>query len=256
MRLEGKVALITGAGSGIGRASALLFAQEGARVVVSDVNEGPVLELAEEIAGQGGDAAFVTGDVSNSRQAEQMVSKAVDEYGRLDILVNSAGISARNALPEGATPEEIWDKVMDVNLKGTYLVSWFAVPEMEKSGGGSIVNLASIMGVVGYPAGMGGGFNPYAPSKGGVLQFTKNLAIDSARKNIRVNCLCPGYVETNLIARLTDDPESKAALEARHPMGRLGRPEEIAKAALFLASDDASYITGAPLMVDGGYTAQ
>lgn len=256
MRLEGKVALITGAGSGIGRASALLFAQEGARVVVSDVNEGPVLELAEEIAGQGGDAAFVTGDVSDSRQAEQMVSKAVDEYGRLDILVNSAGISARNALPEGATPEEIWDKVMDVNLKGTYLVSWFAVPEMEKSGGGSIVNLASIMGVVGYPAEMGGGFNPYAPSKGGVVQFTKNLAIDSARKNIRVNCLCPGYVETNLIARLTDDPESKAALEARHPMGRLGRPEEIAKAALFLASDDASYITGAPLMVDGGYTAQ
>ncbi|MCH8870662.1 MAG: SDR family oxidoreductase, partial [Chloroflexi bacterium] len=124
------------------------------------------------------------------------------------------------------------------------------------SGGGSIVNLASIMGVVGYPAEMGGGFNPYAPSKGGVVQFTKNLAIDSARKNIRVNCLCPGYVETNLIARLTDDPESKAALEARHPMGRLGRPEEIAKAALFLASDDASYITGAPLMVDGGYTAQ
>ena len=256
MRLEGKVALITGAGSGIGRASALLFAHEGARVVVSDVNEGPVLELADEITRQGGDAAFVTGDVSNSRQAEQMVSKAVDEYGRLDILVNSAGISARNALPDGATPEEIWDKVMDVNLKGTYLVSWFAVPEMEKSGGGSIVNLASIMGVVGYPAEMGGGFNPYAPSKGGVLQFTKNLAIDSARKNIRVNCLCPGYVETNLIARLTDDPESKAALEARHPMGRLGRPEEIAKAALFLASDDASYITGAPLMVDGGYTAQ
>lgn len=256
MRLEGKVALITGAGSGIGRASSLLFAQEGAKVVVSDLNESTALELAEEIAGQGGEATFVTGDVSNSAHAEQMVRKAVDAYGQLDILVNSAGISARNALPEGASPEEIWDKVMDVNLKGTYLVSWHAVPEMEKSGGGSIVNLASIMGVVGYPAGMGGGFNPYVPSKGGVLQFTKNLAIDCASKNIRVNCLCPGYVETNLITGLTSDPESKAALEARHPMGRLGRPDEIAKAALFLASDDASYITGAPLMIDGGYTAQ
>ena len=196
-----------------------------------------------------------TGEACNSRQAGRMVRKALDTLGRLDMLVNSAGISERNALPDGASPEEIWDKVMDVNLKGTYLVSWYAVPEMEKSGGGSIVNLASIMGVVGYPAEMGGGFNPYAPSKGGVLQFTKNLAIDSARKNIRVNCLCPGYVETNLIARLTDDPESKAALEARHPMGRLGRPEEIAKAALVLASADASYITGAPLMGDGGSPA-
>ena len=255
-RLENKVALITGAGSGIGRASALLFAEEGAKVVVSDMNEGTAIGVVDEITGQGGDAAFVTGDVSNSRQAEQMVRKALDTFGRLDILVNSAGISARNALPDGASPEEIWDKVMDVNLKGTYLVSWYAVPEMEKSGGGSIVNLASIMAVVGYPAGMGGGFNPYVPSKGGVLQFTRNLAVDCAGKNIRVNCLCPGYVETDLIAGLTDDPEARAALEARHPMGRLGRPDEIAKAALFLASDDASYITGAPLMIDGGYTAQ
>ena len=256
MRLEGKVALITGAGSGIGRASSLLFAMEGARVVVSDMNEGPALELVEEITGQGGEAAFVTGDVSNGAHAGQMVRKALDEYGKIDILVNSAGISARNALPEGASPEEVWDKVIDVNLKGTYLVSWHAVPEMEKSGGGSIVNLASIMAVVGYPAGTGGGFNPYAPSKGGVLQFTRNLALDCARKNIRVNCICPGYVDTNLLTPLTSDPKSRAELEARHPMGRLGRPDEIAKVALFLASDDASFVTGAPLMVDGGYTAQ
>lgn len=256
MRLEGKVALITGAGSGIGRASSLLFAQEGAKIVVSDMNETTALELVEEIAGQGGEATFVTGDVTDSRQAEQMVRKAVDSFGHLDILVNSAGISARNALPEGSSPEDIWDKVIDVNLKGTYLVSWHAVPEMEKSGGGSIVNLASIMSMVGYPAEMSDGFNPYGPSKGGVLQFTRNLAIAGASKNIRVNCLCPGYVDTKLITRLTENPESKEALEALHPMGRLGRPDEIAKAALFLASDDASYVTGAPLIVDGGYTAQ
>ena len=256
MRLEDKVALITGAGSGIGRASALLFAEEGAKVVVSDMNEANVIGLVEEITGQGGDASFVTGDVTDGRHAQQMVRKAVDTFDRLDILVNSAGISARNALPDGASPEEVWDKVIDVNLKGTYLVSWHAVPEMEKSGGGSIVNLASIMGIVGYPAGAGDGFNPYGPSKGGVVQFTRNLALGCAGKNIRVNCICPGYVDTNLITRLTEDSESMAALVALHPMGRLGRADEIAKAALFLASDDASYVTGAPLIVDGGYTAQ
>jgi NAD(P)-dependent dehydrogenase (short-subunit alcohol dehydrogenase family) len=145
---------------------------------------------------------------------------------------------------------------MDVNLKGTYLVSWYAVPEMERSGGGSIINLASTMGLVGYPEGMGGGFNPYGPSKGGVVQFTRNLAIDCAKRNIRVNCICPGYVETNLTRSLTDDPEMRARLEGRHPMGRLALPEEIAYAALFLASDEASFVTGAPLIVDGGYTAQ
>ena len=256
MRLEGKVALITGGGSGIGLASAVLFAKEGARVVVSDLNEAPVLEAVYRITSAGGEARAVTGDVSNSAQAASMVSAAVEAFGHLDILVNSAGVSARNALPEGASPEEIWDKVMDVNLKGTYLVSWHAVPEMEKNGSGSIINLASIMGLVGYPVGMGGGFNPYNPSKGGIVQFTRNLSIDLARKGIRVNCICPGYVETNLTKAITDDPESLRKLQERHPMGRLGRPEEIANAALFLASDEASFVTGAPLIVDGGYTAQ
>ena len=256
MRLEGKVALITGGGSGIGLASAFLFAKEGARVVVSDLNETPALEAADKITSAGGEAHAVTGDVSNSAQAESMVTATVKAFGRLDILVNSAGISARNALPEGSSPEEIWDKVMDVNLKGTYLMSWHAVPEMEKNGSGSIINLASIMGLVGYPVGMGGGFNPYNPSKGGIVQFTRNLAIDLARKGIRVNCICPGYVDTNLTKALTEDPETLKKLEQRHPMGRLGRPEEIASAALFLASEEASFVTGAPLIVDGGYTAQ
>ena len=180
----------------------------------------------------------------------------MNAYGRLDVLVNSAGISARNALPEGVSPEEVWDRVMDVNLKGTYLMCWCAVPEMKRSGGGSIVNLASIMGLVGYSAGMGGGFNPYVPSKGGVVQFTKNLAIDYARKGIRVNCICPGYIDTNLTQPLTTDPETLRRLEQLHPLGRLGTADEIAHAALFLASPESSFVTGTPLVVDGGYTAQ
>ncbi len=258
MRLEGKVALVTGGGSGIGRATAEMFAREGARVVGSDVNEADALESVQRIEADGGQAAPVTGDVSSSADAKRMVGAAVDTYGRLDIVVNSAGVSGRNALPEGSDPEEIWDRVIDVNLKGTYLVSWHAVPEMERSGGGSIINLSSIMGLVGYPTGLGGGsgFNPYGPSKGGVLQFTRHLALDAVRKNIRINCICPGYVETNLTRGLTEDQETRRFLERAHPMGRLGRPEEIAAAALFLASDESSFMTGAPMIVDGGYTAQ
>ena len=256
MRLKDKVALVTGAGSGIGRATSLLFANEGAAVAASDISLENTQDTVRMIEGSGGRTLSLSGDVSDTADAERMVQATVNEFGRLDILVNSAGISARNALPEGASPEAVWDKVIDVNLKGTYLVSWYAVPEMEKVGGGSIINLASTMGLVGYPAGFGGGFNPYPPSKGGVVQFTRTLAIDSARKNIRVNCLCPGFVATNFTRSLTEDPETNAFLEELHPMGRLGRPEEIANVALYLASDDASYVTGVALTVDGGYTAQ
>lgn len=256
MRLKDKVALVTGAGSGIGRAVALLFAQEGAGVSASDISPSNAEDTATMARQSGRQAIALSGDVSKCEDAERMVRETVAKFGRLDILVNSAGISARNALPEGASPEAVWDKVMDVNLKGTYLMCWHAVPEMEKVGGGSIINLASIMGLVGYPVGIGGGFNPYPPSKGGVVQFTRTLAIDSARKNIRVNCLCPGFVSTNFTRALTEDPETNAFLEALHPMGRLGRPEEIANVALYLASDDASYVTGVALTVDGGYTAR
>ncbi len=258
MRLEGKVALVTGGGSGIGRASVELFAREGARVVVSDVNEGDALASVQRVEANGGQASPVMGDVSSSADAKRMVAAAVDTYGQLDVVVNSAGVSGRNALPEGSDPEEVWDRVMDVNLKGTYLVSWHAAPEMERSGGGSIINLSSIMGLVGYPTGPGGGggFSPYGPSKGGVLQFTRHLALDVVRKSIRVNCICPGYVETNLTRGLTEDQETIRFLEAQHPMGRLGRPEEIAATALFLASAESSFMTGAPMIVDGGYTAQ
>ena len=146
--------------------------------------------------------------------------------------------------------------VMEINLKGTYLMSLYAVPEMEHFGGGSIVNLASVMGLVGYPVGLGGGFNPYPPSKGGVVQFTKTLAIDCARKNIRINCICPGYIATTMTQSLTEDAEMLEQLKQHHPMGRLGQPKEIACASLFLASDESSFMTGAQLVVDGGYTAQ
>ena len=256
MRLENKVALITGGGSGIGRACAEMFAREGARVAVSDISLERAQATTQFVTSHGGEAIAISGDVSVGDDAQNMVSATVEKFGKLDVLVNSAGVSARNALPEGSSPEEIWDKVIDVNLKGTYMVSWHAMPEMAKSGGGSIINLSSIMGLVGYPVGMGGGFNPYNPSKGGVLQFTRNLAIDSASKNVRVNCICPGYVETDLTSALTKDAEALSRLETLHPIGRLGQPEEIAYAALYLASDESGFVTGTPLVVDGGYTAQ
>ena len=254
MRLKDKVALVTGGGSGIGHATAVLFAAQGAKVVVSDLNEANALETAAEIKADGGDATTITGDVSMNTDAEAMVKGTVETYGSLDVVVNCAGVIAGKALPKGASPEEVWDRVMDVNLKGTYLVTWHAVRTMEGSGGGSIINIASINGIVGYPIGLGGGFDAYVPSKGGVVQFTKNLAIDYGKKNIRVNCICPGHIDTNLIREFVQ--EQREWLEQRYPMGRIGRPEEIAYAALFLASDESSFVTGAPLIVDGGYTAQ
>ena len=256
MRLKDKVALVTGGGSGIGHATAVLFAAKGAEVVVSDLNEANALETVAEIKNGGGDATALAGDVSKNTDAEAMVKGTVETYGTLDIVVNCAGVVAGKALPAGASPEEVWDRVMDVNLKGTYLVTWHAVRAMEQSGGGSIINIASINGLVGYPMGLGGGFDAYVPSKGGVVQFTKNLAIDYGKKNIRVNCICPGHIDTNLIREFIQDPERREWLEQRYPMGRIGRPEEVAYAALFLASDESSFVTGAPLIVDGGYTAQ
>ena len=256
MRLKDKVALVTGGGSGIGHATAVLFAAQGAKVVVSDLSEANALETVAEIKGKGDNATALTGDVSQNADAEAMVKGTVETYGGLDAVVNCAGVIADKALPKGASPEAVWDRVMAVNLKGTYLVTWHAVRTMEQSGGGSIINIASINGIVGYPIGLGGGFDAYVPSKGGVVQFTKNLAIDYGKKNIRVNCICPGHIDTNLIREFLDNPERREWLEQRYPMGRVGRPEEIAYAALFLASDESSFVTGAPLIVDGGYTAQ
>ena len=259
MRLENKVALVTGGGSGIGRASAVLFASEGAKVVVSDLKEAAARDAAEQIRADGGQATDVAGDVSDSADAERMVRAAVDGYGKLDILVNSAGITSRAFGPD-APPEEIWDRVIEVNLKGTYLAARYAAPEMVRAGGGSIVNLASIYGLVGYPADLPArgvpGFNPYPPAKGGVVLLTKSLAIAYAKDNVRVNAICPGFLSTAMTEGLTSDPEVLRVVEQKHPMGRLGRPEEVAYAALYLASDESSYVTGTALAVDGGYTAQ
>ena len=259
LRLAEKIALITGAGSGIGRASALLFAREGASVVAADLSGAAAESAASAIAAEGGRAIAIEGDVSSAGDAKAMVDAALEGFGALDVLVNSAGVSPRNATGPEAGQDEIWERVLAVNLTGTYQVSRHAVPAMQERGGGSIINLASIIAVVGYAAeipSIMGAFNPYPPSKGGVLQLTRNMALTLASDGIRVNCICPGYVESNLTAGLTQDPVSYEILVKRHPLGRLGQPEEIAYAALFLASDEASFVTGAPMMVDGGYTAQ
>ena len=256
MRLDKKVALITGGGSGIGRACAVTFACEGARVVVTDLRDADVDRTVEIVSEAGGKAVGIAGDVTRSEDAQKMVRTATDSFGRLDILVNSAGIATRNIETDDSTVEELWDKVIEVNLKGTFLVSWAAHPEMVKAGGGSIINLSSIIGLVGHQVGFGSAFNPYAASKGGVIQFTRNLALHVARDKVRVNAICPGYTVTTLTETLTGSPETMARLESMHPMGRLGQPEEMAAAALYLASDESSYVTGTYLAVDGGYTAQ
>jgi NAD(P)-dependent dehydrogenase (short-subunit alcohol dehydrogenase family) len=249
---------VTGGGSGIGEATARLFAREGARVVVSDVASENVASVVRAIRSDGGKAVGFSGDVTSAEDADAMVRMTVETYDGLHVVVNSAGVGPTEDSPH----EEEWRRVLDVNLNGTYLVSWAATPEITKSGGGSFIHLASIMSMVSNPSGIpylggaAGAFSPYNPSKGGVLQLTKNMAVHLADKNIRVNCICPGWIETPLTQAAIDDPDLEAALVEKHPIGRLGKPEEVAYAALFLASDESSFVTGSPLIVDGGYTAQ
>lgn len=255
MRLENKIALVTGAGSGIGEASSELFAKEGAAVGVCDLNAGTAESVAARIRAAGGRAIALQADVTDRADVERVVGAVVSEFGGLHILVNSAGVSDRGA-PDDYDADQVWQWVMDINVRGTLLPSRIAVEEMRKSGGGSIINLSSIYGLVGRPEWLGDGFSGYAHSKGAVLQITRDLAVKTAREGIRVNALCPGFVHTNLTAGLSDDPERLRRLEEAHPMGRLGEASEIASCALFLASDEASFVTGIALSVDGGYTAQ
>ena len=262
MRLEGKVALITGGASGIGEACSLMFASQGARIVVSDLRENAAEQIVGRIREQGGEAISAHGDVSKRVDVERMVDSAIESYGRLDILVNSAGVTPRHA-PKDADFEEVWDWVISVNLKGSFLTSKFAAEAMKETGGGSIVNLASIIGLVGYNqfmqdnAGDGNsGLNPYPHSKGGVVQLTRDMAVGFGKHNIRVNALCPGFIFTPLTTGLFSDIDTRSKLQSLHPIGRLGQPSEIANAALFLASDEASFVTGACIPVDGGYSAQ
>ncbi len=251
MRLDGKVALITGAGSGMGRAAAELFAREGARVVVSDVVDAAGAETVAAITAAGGEATFVRADVSQWADCEAMVKAATDTFGGLHVLYNNAGVFPADDGGVLDTPEATWQRVMDVNLKGVWLGCRAGIPAMLKSGGGSIVNVASFVALVGAATAQ----IAYTASKGGVLSMTREIAVEYARRGIRANALCPGPIQTPLLEALLSDPARRARRMVHIPMGRLGRAEELAKAALFLASDDASYMTGSALVVDGGITA-
>jgi NAD(P)-dependent dehydrogenase (short-subunit alcohol dehydrogenase family) len=250
-RLAGKVALITGAGSGMGRAAAELFAGEGAKVVVTDVVDEAGNATVAAVRAAGGDAAYVRADVSRAADCEAMVQCATDTYGGLHVLYNNAGIFPADDGGVLDTPESTWEKVMDINLKGVWLGCRAGIPAMIASGGGSIVNVASFVAIVGAATAQ----IAYTASKGGVLSMTREIAVEYARRGIRANALCPGPIQTPLLEELLSDPARRARRMVHIPMGRLGQAEELAKAALFLASDDASFMTGASLVVDGGITA-
>ncbi len=251
MRLEGKVALITGAAGGIGRVAAELFANEGARVVIADVVDEQGAATIEAIRAGGGDAAYVHADVSDADQAAAMVDFTVATYGGLHVLYNNAGILPPDDGGTLDTPEATWDRVMAVNLKGVWLGCKAGIPALLASGGGSIINVSSLVALMGSATPQ----IAYTASKGGVLAMTRELAVEYARQGIRANMLCPGPIETPLMAELMADPQWAARRLVHIPLGRPGQAEEIGKAALFLASDDSSFMTGASLVVDGGITA-
>ena len=251
MRLENKVAVITGAGSGIGRESALLFSKEGARVVVADVNDSAGQAVVEELRSAGGEAVYVHADVSKSADAEGMIRAAEESFGRLDVLFNNAGISHPKDDDAVATEEEVWDLTMSINLKGVFLGCKHGIPALRRAGGGSIINTASFVAVLGAATPQ----LAYTASKGGVLAMTRELATIHAREGIRVNALCPGPLRTELLMKYLDTEEKRRRRLVHIPMGRFGEAREIARAALFLASDESSFTTGATFLVDGGITA-
>ncbi len=253
MKLKDKVTLITGGNSGIGKATAILFAEEGAMVCITGRNEKKCEEVVKEIIDKGGQAIYVIADVRFPDQCQSTVEKTIKAFERLDILFNNAGVFFPNNTVD--CPEEEWDLTIDINLKGTYLMSKFALPPMIAQKSGIIINNGSGWGIVG-----GNEAISYCASKGGVVLMTKAMAIDHARQGIRVNCICPGDVVTPMLdedarVRGMSWDEYHARAIAHRPMGRMGLPDEIAKAALFLASDDSTFMTGATLVVDGGGTA-
>ncbi len=250
-RLDDKVALITGAAGGIGRTAAELFAAEGARVVIADVVDPDGAAAVAAITDAGGSAAFVHADVSDAAQAEAMVAFTVDTFGGLDVLYNNAGILPADEAGTLETPEATWERVIAVNLKGVWLGMKFGIPALLASGGGAIVNVSSLVALMGSAVPQ----IAYTASKGGVLAMTRETAVEYARRGVRANVLCPGPIDTPLMEQLMSDPAWAARRLVHIPMGRPGAPAEIARAALFLASDDSSFMTGAALVVDGGISA-
>ncbi len=250
--LKDKVALVTGGSSGIGRASALAFAREGARVVVADIAVAGGEETVRMIRAAGGESIFVRTDVSRATEVEAMVNRAVETYGRLDCAHNNAGVEESPQNTTADCTEEDWDRIVTINLKGVWLCLKYEIPQMLRQGSGAIVNTASIFGMVSMakrPA--------YTASKHGVVGLTKTAALDCAGAGIRVNAVCPGIIHTPMVERVwVGSPEAEAQTKAMEPVGRLGTPEEVAEAVVWLCSDAASFITGHPLAVDGGWLAQ
>lgn len=261
MMLEGKVAIVTGAGQGIGAATARRMSEEGARVVVSDINEQTASEVVDGIRASGGEAVFVRCDVSRSEDVQGLMAGALDAFGRLDVLHNNAGVHETNFTDTAQShelPEDVWDKVIGINLRGPWLCSKYAAPLLKDAGGGVIVNAASIGGIVGYP--MGGA---YGPSKAGLIQLTRVMAIELAPQNTRVVCYAPGNTDTPMVQKYYNNPsmspeEQKMVqqqLLGTHLVPRLGRPEEVADLVVYLASDRAAMINGTCIVIDGGTTA-
>jgi NAD(P)-dependent dehydrogenase (short-subunit alcohol dehydrogenase family) len=246
MRLKDKVTLITGAGSGIGRQTALLFAREGAAVVCVDVNETAARETASQLE----NSIPVKADVSKARDCEQMVAAAEKAFGKLNVLFNNAGIMHANDDDAVSTSEEVWDLTLDINAKGVFLGCKYGIPALKRAGGGSVINTASFVAKMGAATPQ----IAYTASKGAVLSMTRELAVIHARQNIRVNALCPGPLKTELLMSFLNTEAKKQRRLVHIPMGRFGEAEEIAKAALFLASDESSYVTGTEFLVDGGIT--
>jgi NAD(P)-dependent dehydrogenase (short-subunit alcohol dehydrogenase family) len=251
-RLAGKVALITGGGTGIGRAIALAFAREGAKVAVSGRREEKLEETLKEVGAAGSEGLAVVADVSKAQDAQRAVQETEGEFGKLDVLVNNAGV-LKVATIEG-TSEEEWDWLIDINLKGPFLMCRAALPAFRKVGGGTIVNVGSLLGLVGMKDRAA-----YCASKGGLTLLTKAIALDHAHEHVRANCICPSVVETDLVQWLFEGSEEGKALRkariAGIPLGRMGRPEDVAEMAVFLASDESSWLTGAAIPLDGGTSA-